>query len=118
MTTLARVAFALLIAATFAAFFVAQQLKSAPSFINRVDVVEHFSPVCKCPQSVQVLRFRLKESDDVTVDVVDLAGGRVARVAMSPTFRRSAPRSSSTARTASAMWMIGSGVARASSSYQ
>ena len=81
MTTLARVAFALLIAATFAAFFVAQQLKSAPSFINRVDVVEHFSPVCKCPRSVQVVRFRLKESDDVTVDVVDLDGGRVARVA-------------------------------------
>ena len=81
MTTLARVAFALLIAATFAAFFVAQQLKSAPSFINRVDVVEHFSPVCECPTAVQVLRFRLKESDDVTVDVVDLDGGRVARVA-------------------------------------
>lgn len=81
MTTLARVVFALLIAATFAAFFVAQQLKSAPSFINRVDVVEHFSPVCKCPQAVQTLRFRLKESDDVTVDVVDLDGGRVARVA-------------------------------------
>ena len=81
MTTLARVAFALLVAATFAAFFVAQQLKSAPSFINRVDVVEHFSPVCECPLSVQVVSFRLKESDDVTVDVVDLAGGRVARVA-------------------------------------
>ena len=81
MTSLARVAFALLIAATFAAFFVAQQLKSAPSFINRVDVVEHFSPVCECPKSVQVVSFRLKESDDVTVDVVDLAGGRVARVA-------------------------------------
>ena len=81
MTTLARVAFALLIAATFAAFFVAQQLKSAPSFINRVDVLEHFSPVCECPQSVQVVSFRLKESDDVTVDVVDLDGGRVARVA-------------------------------------
>jgi flagellar hook assembly protein FlgD len=81
LTTLARVAFALLIAATFAAFFVAQQLKSAPSFINRVDVVEHFSPVCECAKAVQVLRFRLKESDDVTVDVVDLADGRVARVA-------------------------------------
>ena len=81
MTTLARVAFALLIAATFAAFFVAQQLKSAPSFITRVDVVEHFSPVCKCPRAVQVLSFRLKESDDVTVDVVDLDGVRVARVA-------------------------------------
>ena len=81
MTTLARVAFALLVAATFAAFFVAQQLKSAPSFINRVDVVEHFSPVCGCPQAVQTLTFRLKESDDVTVDVVDLEGARVARVA-------------------------------------
>ena len=81
MTALARVAFALLIAATFSAFFVAQQLKSAPSFINRVDVVEHFSPVCECPRAVQTLTFRLKESDDVTVDVVDLNGSRVARVA-------------------------------------
>jgi hypothetical protein len=81
LTALARGAFALLVVATFAAFFVAQRLKSAPSFIRRVDVVEHFSPVCRCPQAVQTLRFRLKESDDVTVDVVDLDGGRVARVA-------------------------------------
>ena len=88
MTTLARVAFALLVAATFAAFFVAQRLKSAPSFINRVDVVEHFSPVCRCPQAVQTLRFGLKESDDVTVDVVDLGGGRVARVATNRPVKR------------------------------
>jgi hypothetical protein len=81
LTVLARVAFALLVAATFGAFFVAQSLKSGPSVINNVDVVEYFSPVCQCPRSVQKVTFKLDEDDDVTVDVVDEDGGRVARLA-------------------------------------
>ena len=91
MTVLARVAFALLVAATFGAFFVAQKLKSGPSVINNVDVVEYFSPVCECPRAVQKITFRLKESDDVTVDVVDEDGGRVARLATARPARAFAP---------------------------
>ena len=42
MTLLARVVFALLVAATFSAFFVAQRLKSAPEVVNTVKVPKFF----------------------------------------------------------------------------
>ncbi len=80
MTILARAPFALLVVATFAAFFVAQRLKSEPSVINSFDVVKYFSPVCQCNRAEQKVRFELAEADDVTVDVVDDRGDRVARL--------------------------------------
>jgi flagellar hook assembly protein FlgD len=80
LTLLARVAFALLVAATFGAFFVAQRLKAEPSVINNFQVVKYFSPNADGYKDVQVVRFRLKNTDDVTVDVLDADGGRVARL--------------------------------------
>jgi hypothetical protein len=81
LTLLARVAFALLVAATFGAFFVAQRLKAEPSVVNGFRRVQFFSPNGDGYKDVQVIRFKLKSADDVTVDVLDEDGDRVARLA-------------------------------------
>ncbi len=81
MTVLARVVFALLVGATFSAFFVAQRLKSAPSVVNSVNVHKFFSPNGDGRRDVEPVSFRVKADDDVTVDVVDAGGGRVRRLA-------------------------------------
>lgn len=91
MTLLARVAFALLVGATFAAFFVAQRLKSEPGVINTFRVVKYFSPNGDGQKDVQTVSFRLKEADDVTVDIVDAEGGRVARLATARPTRAFSP---------------------------
>ncbi len=77
MTLVARITFLVLVAATFAAFFVAQRLKSAPPVITVASLNRAFSPA-RDPQQFSV---SLKVTDDVTVDVVTQAGDRVRRLA-------------------------------------
>ena len=77
MTLVARITFLVLVAATFAAFFVAQRLKSAPAVITVASLKRDFSPA-EHPQSFSVF---LKVDDDVTVDVVTQDGDRVRRLA-------------------------------------
>lgn len=91
MSRTARVAFLLLVAASFGAFFAAQRLKNEPSAIQRFDVVKYFSPNGDGERDVQRIVFRLKEADDVTVDVVDAGGGRVARLAVARPARAYRP---------------------------
>ena len=78
MTVVARVTFLVLLGATFAAFFVAQRLKSAPPTIRVKGLAVLFSPNGDGRRDVN--RFSLtsaKAADDVAVDVVDASGGRV-----------------------------------------
>jgi hypothetical protein len=77
VTLVARITFLVLVAATFAAFFVAQRLKSAPAVITVASLKRDFSPA-EQPQSFSVF---LKVDDDVTVDVVTQDGDRVRRLA-------------------------------------
>lgn len=91
MTLLARVAFALLVAATFAAFFVAQRLKSEPAAVNAFRVMRFLSPNGDGVKDRQVVRFRVEEADDVTVDIVDREGVRVARLVTARRARPSTP---------------------------
>jgi N,N-dimethylformamidase beta subunit-like, C-terminal len=77
VTLVARITFLVLVAATFAAFFVAQRLKSAPPVITVASLNRAFSPALH-PQAFSV---SLKVTDDVTVDVVTQAGDRVRRLA-------------------------------------
>ncbi len=77
MTLVARITFLVLVAATFAAFFVAQRLKSAPPVITVASLNRDFSPA-RHPQQFSVF---LKDDDDVTVDVVTQEGDRVRRLA-------------------------------------
>src|SRR3954451_18732998 len=81
MTRLARVVFVLLVAATFAAFFVAQRLKNAPSVAEITDVTPFFSPNGDGRGDVDRITFTVKQADRVTVTIVDREGDRVRRLA-------------------------------------
>ena len=80
MTRLARVVFALLVAATFGAFFVAQRLKSAESVAEITRVKRFFSPNGDGRRDVNRIAFTVTEAGRVTVTIVDRDGERVRRL--------------------------------------
>ena len=81
MTAAARVVFALLVAATFGAFFLAQRLKHSPTVIQQVMVTPVFSPNRDGRFDRARINFKLKQADNVTVTVVDHAGDAVRTLA-------------------------------------
>src|SRR3954454_6928919 len=81
MTRLARIVFVLLVAATFAAFFVAQRLKNAPSVAEITHVTPFFSPNGDGRGDVDRITFTAKQADRVTATIVDPEGDRVRRLA-------------------------------------
>jgi hypothetical protein len=81
VTTAARAVFALLVAATFGAFFLAQRLKHSPTVIQQVKVTPVFSPNRDGRFDRARISFKLKKADDVTVTVVDAAGDPVRTLA-------------------------------------
>jgi hypothetical protein len=68
------VVFAVLVAATFAAFFVAQRLKAAPTVVQQLSYDPVFSPNHDGRKDRAHVTFKLKQADDVTVEIVDAAG--------------------------------------------
>jgi hypothetical protein len=92
LTRVARVAFLVLVGATFAAFFVAQRLKSSPPVIRVHGLAVLFSPNGDGREDVN--RFSLSmanAADDVAVDVIDANGDRVARIAAGRDIRPGRP---------------------------
>ena len=81
MTRPARAVFVLLVVATFAAFFVAQRLKSAPQVAVIKKVTRHFSPNGDGRRDVSRIRVRVRKDDDVTISIVDTSGTEVKRLA-------------------------------------
>jgi flagellar hook assembly protein FlgD len=84
VTRLAVGLFCLLVAATFAAFFVTQRIKRTPPAVQAV----HRSTPVISPNGDGVrdevrYAFKLKEDDDVTVAIVDADGDEVRRLATS-----------------------------------
>jgi hypothetical protein len=77
VTRLAQTIFALLVCATFGAFFVTQRLKRAPLVVRQLTVSDQFSPLHRRA----TIRFKLKRSDDATVAVIDRNGGAVRYLA-------------------------------------
>lgn len=75
------VLFALLVAATFGAFFVAQRLKHGPTLVQKFNRNPVFSPNRDGRLDRENINFLIKQKDDVTVDVVDTRGDRVRRLA-------------------------------------
>lgn len=71
------VIFGVLVAATFAAFFVAQRLKNAPSVVQRLMVTYTFSPNGDGRYDAAHITFRVKQADDVTVEILDVDGDPV-----------------------------------------
>jgi FlgD Ig-like domain len=78
----ARAVFVLLVAATFAAFFVAQRLKSAPQVAVIKQLTRQFSPNGDGRRDVGEIRVRVRKDDDVTVSIVDAADTEVKRLAV------------------------------------
>ena len=81
MTLVARVTFLVLVGASFSAFFVAQRLKSTPPVIEVRKITRSFSPNGDGNRDTNVISIRLRVADDATVDVVNLDGDRVKRLA-------------------------------------
>jgi FlgD Ig-like domain len=77
LTRVARVTFLVLLGATFAAFFVAQRLKNAPSVVQRLMVNYTFSPNGDGRYDAAHITFRIKQADDVTVEILDSDGDPV-----------------------------------------
>jgi flagellar hook assembly protein FlgD len=77
MTRLAAGAFAALVIATFGAFFLAQRLKNAPPVVGQIHVFPFFSPNGDGRFDKARLTFQPKETDDVTVAVINSAGDEV-----------------------------------------
>jgi hypothetical protein len=71
VTSTARVIFALLVAATFGAFFVAQRLKHTPTVLQQVRGDRVFSPNGDGRKDALVVSFRVKHTDVIDVDVID-----------------------------------------------
>lgn len=88
MTLVARITFVILVGATFAAFFVAQRLKSEPPVITIGTITQFFSPNGDGSKDASNISISTKVEDVATVDIVDLDGDRVRRlregVAMAP----------------------------------
>jgi len=80
VSTLARAVFLALVAATFGAFFVAQRLKGAPPVVE-LQGVRWFSPNGDGRKDVSDFTLRLRESDVLTVDLIDAAGDPIRRLA-------------------------------------
>lgn len=81
MTAVAKVAFALLVVATFGAFFAAQRLKATPSLVLDVTARPLFSPNQDGRKDRARWSFMLKREDQMSVRVVDDAGEGVRTLA-------------------------------------
>ncbi len=77
MSRAARIAFTLLVCATFAAFFAAQELKSKPPRVQDLHADPVFSPNHDGRRDRAHLSFVLERTDDVTATVVDRDGDTV-----------------------------------------
>ncbi len=93
MSRPARAVFLLLVVATFAAFFVAQRLKSAPQVAVIKKITRHFSPNGDGRRDVSQIRVRVRKDDDVTIAIVDVNGTEVKRLARAvPAVRKKSVR--------------------------
>ena len=87
---LVRVLFGALVVATTGALLVTQRLKRAPAPVERVHYPRYFSPNGDGRADTALMRFRLRESTEVTVDV--LRGGvAVRRLATDLRLERGGP---------------------------
>jgi hypothetical protein len=75
---LARIVFAVLVLACFAAFFISQRLKHTPTFVQKFERTPSFTPSAGPPGNLEQISFKLAGADDVTVTIIDVKGNVVA----------------------------------------
>jgi flagellar hook assembly protein FlgD len=85
---LAAAAFAVLVVATFGAFFLASRLKAQPAVLADLVRLQYFSPNGDGRRDVEPIRFKVKLDDQAAVDIIDRDGARVRRVAGALQIRR------------------------------
>jgi hypothetical protein len=74
----ARIVFALLVVACFAAFFVTQRLKHTPTAVQLFKLTPSFSPTLPGQVKQERISFKLAQADEVTVTIERARGGEVA----------------------------------------
>jgi hypothetical protein len=74
----AKVVFALLVLACFAAFFVTQRLKHTPTAVQQFRMTPRFSPTGSGHIKQERVSFKLANADDVTVTIINARGDLVA----------------------------------------
>ena len=79
-TRLVAAGFAVLLVATFGAFFLASRLKAEPAVLADLKRLRSFSPNGDGRRDVQRIRFRAELDDRAAVDIVDADGARVRRI--------------------------------------
>jgi hypothetical protein len=77
VSRVAGIAFAVLVVATFGAFFVAQRLKASPAVVGEFRRTPFFSPNSDGRFDRATVRFEIRKRDRVTVAVVDADGDEV-----------------------------------------
>jgi hypothetical protein len=80
VTRFARIAFVLLIGATFGGFFVAQKLKQSPRIVRAHIFSRGFSPNGDGLRDRASIRFQITKRDEVTLALVDSRGDVVRRL--------------------------------------
>jgi len=75
---LARIVFAVLVLACFAAFFLTQRLKHTPTAVQRFELTPSFSPASAGDVRQERISFKLARADEVTVTIIDAKGDIVA----------------------------------------
>jgi hypothetical protein len=80
MTRLAAGVFGVLVVATFGAFFLAQRLKNSPPVVGEIHVFPFFSPNGDGRFDKARLTFQPKETDDITVAVLNSSGDEVRQL--------------------------------------
>ena len=75
---LARIVFALLVVACFAAFLITQRLKHTPTAVQDFKLTPFFSPYPSGHVKQAGISFKLADADTVTVTIVDADGNTVA----------------------------------------
>jgi hypothetical protein len=75
---LARLVFAALVLACFAAFFLTQRLKHTPMAVQRFEMTPNFTPGATGPHAQEAISFKLAHAEQVNVAIIDDKGDVVA----------------------------------------
>jgi hypothetical protein len=75
---LARIVFALVVLACFAAFLITQRLKHTPTAVQQFDLTPFFSPFPSGHVKQAAISFKLEHAEAATVTIIDSAGDTVA----------------------------------------
>jgi hypothetical protein len=75
---LARIVFASLVLACFAAFFITQRLKHTPTVVQRFELSTSFTPGAPGEAGQEAISFKLAHEDQATVTILDVAGDTIA----------------------------------------